>query len=77
MTASNFETMTKQEQRELARRLADDSEVLDFEKALEIVQWKPAEAERLLRMGDENKRRQEEFARNSERRRRTLIEDFF
>ena len=74
MTAGRFETMNEQEQRELARRLADDSEVLDFEKALDIVQWKPAEAERLLRMGDESKKRQEEFARNSERRRRALQE---
>ena len=63
MATSSFETMTEQEQRELARRLADDSEVFDFEKALEIVQWKPAEAERLLRMGEESKKRQEELDR--------------
>ncbi len=74
MTAGRFEAMNEQEQRELARRLADDSEVLDFEKALDIVQWKPAEAERLLRMGDESKKRQEEFARDRERRRRALQE---
>lgn len=74
MTDSKFETMNEQEQRELARRLAEDSEVLDFEQALEIVQWKPAEAERMLRMGEESKKRQEEFARNSERRRRALLE---
>jgi hypothetical protein len=59
--------MNEQEQRNLARRLADTSDVFDFEKALELAQSRPAEAERLLRMREESKQRQEERARALER----------
>jgi hypothetical protein len=66
--------MTEQEERDLARRLADDSDAFDFDRALEIVQWKPAEAERLLRMQKEMERRQEERARSLERLHRAALE---
>jgi hypothetical protein len=69
--------MDAQEQLTLARQLADGSNVLDFEAALRIVEFEPAEAEKLLRERKERKRLQEERACARERRRRTLIEDFF
>ncbi|HEY3491739.1 MAG TPA: hypothetical protein VGK43_02230 [Solirubrobacterales bacterium] len=69
--------MTEREQRELASRLAEGSEVIDFEMALEIVRLRPADAEKILRMRDETVRTQEEFARQQERRRQALIEDFY
>jgi hypothetical protein len=65
--------MTEREERDLAWRLADGSRVLDFEKALKLVKFKPAEAEKLIRSRE---RTSEEIARNRERRRRALIEDF-
>ena len=69
--------MTEQERRDLANRLAEGSEVIDFEMALEIVRLRPADAEKILRMRDETARTQEEFARQQERRRQALIEDFY
>jgi hypothetical protein len=69
--------MTEQEEIHLARRLAADSDVFDFDRALELVQWKPAEVERLLRMREEMEGREKERARGRERRRRALVEDFF
>jgi hypothetical protein len=69
--------MTEREQREMAHRLSEDSNVFDFDRALELVQRRPADAERLLRMQEEIAKRQEERARASERRRQALIEDFF
>jgi len=68
--------MTDREQRDLAHRLAEDSNVFDFDRALEVVQRRPADAERLLRMKEENAQRQAERARARERRERALIEDF-
>jgi hypothetical protein len=55
--------MTEQEKRELATRLAEGSPVLDFEAALGIVNFQPAEAERLIRYREECARRQEKRAR--------------
>lgn len=66
--------MTEQEERDLAQRLADGSRVFDFDRALEIVQWKPAEAKKLLRNQEETKRRQEERARGLERLHRAARE---
>ncbi|HEV2791494.1 MAG TPA: hypothetical protein VGV69_09385 [Solirubrobacterales bacterium] len=66
--------MTKQEQRRLARRIADTSEVLDFETALQLVQWKPEKAERLIRMREESKRRMEELTRANERLHQAALE---
>jgi hypothetical protein len=68
--------MTEQEKKNLAQRLAEDSNVFDFERALELVRRRPAEAERLVRMREEMKKRQEERARLRERRRRAFIEEF-
>jgi hypothetical protein len=68
--------MTEREEKHLAQRLADDSDVFDFDRALELVRRRPADAEKLLRMSEEMERRQGERARLRERRRRALIEDF-
>jgi len=68
--------MTEREERDLAWRLAEGSNVLDFTKALGIVELDPAEAERLIRMREESERREEERARLRERRRLALREDF-
>jgi hypothetical protein len=68
--------MDEQEQRELARRLADGSEVYDFERALRAVQARPASAEKLVRDRERRKKILDELDRQRERRRRALIEDF-
>ncbi|HEY6730935.1 MAG TPA: hypothetical protein VI039_07915 [Solirubrobacterales bacterium] len=68
--------MTEQEKRDMARRLARGSKVFDFEKALEFVKSRPAEAEELIRNREETKRTGEEFARLRERRRLALREEF-
>jgi hypothetical protein len=68
--------MTEREERDLAWRVAEGSEVFDFDTALELVQRRPAEAEKILRMREENKRTEEEFARLREQRRLALREDF-
>jgi hypothetical protein len=68
--------MTEREERDLAWRLADGSKVFDFEKALEFVKFKPAEAEELIRNREETKKTEEEFARLRQQRRRALFEDF-
>jgi len=68
--------MTEREQRDLAKRLVEGSEVFDFEMALEVARRRPAEAEKILRMREEHARSRKERARLRERRRRALIEDF-
>ena len=68
--------MTEQEERSLAQRLAKDSNVLDFERALEIVRRMPAKAEELVRMKEEFAKGQEERARAREQRRQAFIEEF-
>ena len=68
--------MTEREERHLAWRLAEGSHVLDFEKALELVEFNPAEAERLIRMRKESERREEERARLRARRKLALREEF-
>lgn len=68
--------MTEREARDLAWRLAEDSNVLNFEKALQIVEFDPAEAERLIRMRAENEKRDEEQARLREARKLALREEF-
>ena len=68
--------MTEQEERNLALRLARDSEVFDFERALELVRRRPAKAAELVRMQDEFKKGQEERARARERRRQAFVEEF-
>lgn len=68
--------MTEQEERGLAQRLARDSKVFDFERALELVRQMPAKAEELVHMLEEMERRQEERAHARERRRQAFIEEF-
>jgi hypothetical protein len=76
VTNSRFEVMDEQGQRDLARRLTDAAEVLDFEAALRIVQFNPERAEELILMRKEDEKREEEFARVRERRKRALREEF-
>lgn len=68
--------MNEEEQRDLARRLWEGSEVFDFDTALELVRTRPERARDLLRMRAEIKREQEESDRARERRRHALIEDY-
>ncbi|HEX3043050.1 MAG TPA: hypothetical protein VHP56_13265 [Solirubrobacterales bacterium] len=68
--------MNDTEYRDLARQLSEGSDVLDFETALEIVQWRPDKAREILRMRAETQRQNEEMDRGRERRRRALIEDY-
>lgn len=74
MTEARFEGMEKGEQQDLARRLADTSEVFNFQTALELVRLMPEEAERLMRMREENEKSQEESARGLERLHRAAQE---
>lgn len=55
--------MTEREERDLAWRLADGSDVFDFEKALDFVRFSPAKAEKLIREREESQKRQEKRAR--------------
>jgi hypothetical protein len=74
VTTGNFDTMSEQEQRDLARRIADSSNVFDFAKALELVQCSPAAAEKLLRKREERKELFDELARADRRLRITVRE---
>lgn len=67
MTDDNFAGMTEQEQRDLAWRLAEGSEVFDFEKAFEAVQWDPVRAEKLVRDRERRKKLLEELAQANQR----------
>jgi hypothetical protein len=69
--------MTEREARDLAARIAKDSDVFDFDGALKLVRRRPAGAEQLVRMDEEMEQRQQQRTRARERRRRALIEDFF
>ena len=68
--------MTEREERDLAHRLTEGSNVLAFNRALELVKRRPAEAEKLVRMREDTARRQEERARLRARRKLALREDF-
>ena len=74
MTGDKFEEMNEQEQRDLARRIAETSNVLDFEMALRIVQLDLPRAEKLIRIREEDERAREEFARSRAERRQALLE---
>lgn len=74
MTETKFNAMNEEEQRELARRLADGSEVYDFETALRVVQARPADAEELLRDREKRRKILEELARANERLRMSARE---
>lgn len=68
--------MNEMEQRDLARRLWENSEVFDFDTALELVRIHPDKARDLLRMRAATERRQAERARGLKQLRRALIEDY-
>jgi hypothetical protein len=76
MTSSRFETMDEQAQIDLARRLTNASEVLDFDGALRIVRFDPRGAEELIAMRKRDEKREEEFARVRRRRKQALREEF-
>ena len=76
MTDINFHAMDEREQRDLARHLADTSEVLDFEGALRIVKFRPADVDKLLRMREEMAKHEEERQRLRARRKLALREEF-
>lgn len=76
MTSGNFAAMNEAEQREMARRLWEGSEIFDFDTALELVRRRPNEARKLLQMDAEMERRQKEGDRARERLHQALIEDF-
>ena len=68
--------MNEAEQRDLARRLYEVSDRLDFDRALAIAQIRPDDAQEILDMYAEMDRREEERARGRERRKQALIEDY-
>ncbi|MGN6276515.1 MAG: hypothetical protein ACTHNP_11405 [Solirubrobacterales bacterium] len=68
--------MTEREIRDLAWRLADVSEVFDFDKALEFVRFEPAEAEELIRARKESQKRMAELDRAYERLHRAVLQEF-
>lgn len=68
--------MTEREERNLAHRLAHDSNVFDFEEALVLVKRMPAEAERLVRTKEETARLQAERAQAREGMLLALREEF-
>jgi hypothetical protein len=55
--------MTEQEAKDLAQRIADDSEIFDFDLALEFVQYRPAETEKLVRNREEMREAMERLDR--------------
>jgi hypothetical protein len=69
--------MTEREARDLASRVAKNSDVFDFDRALELVRRRPEGAERLVRMDEEMERRQKQRDRARRRMRQALIEDYF
>jgi hypothetical protein len=68
--------MTEREIRDLAWRLAEGSNVFDFEKALEFARFEPAKAEKLIRGREEMQKRQEERDRIYEQLHRAIQEEF-
>jgi hypothetical protein len=59
--------MTERAKREMAWLLAEDSEVFDFDTALELVRRRPAEAEKLLREREKWRVLMDELTRANER----------
>jgi hypothetical protein len=58
--------MTEKEQREMAQQIADGSKAFDFDLALELVQLRPADAEKILRMREETEEKIERLRRAHE-----------
>jgi len=67
VTNGSFASMTEREQRDLARHLAEGSEIFDFEKALEFVRFDPVEAKQMVRDRERGKQLLEELARANRR----------
>lgn len=53
--------MTEKEQRDMAQQIADGSNVFDFDLALELVQLRQADAEKILRMREKSAKQIEEI----------------
>lgn len=68
--------MTEREERDLAQRLADDSNVFDFDRALELVKLRPMKAEELIRMQEETAKLQKERAHARKRLLAAIREEF-
>jgi hypothetical protein len=68
--------MNAEERKDLAKRLASVSDVLDFDAALRIARFDPGKAEELIDNWERSRKRQDEFDRISERRRLALREEF-
>jgi hypothetical protein len=68
--------MNVEERKDLAKRLANVSDVLDFDAALKIARFDPRKAEELIDNWEKSKERQEEFDRISARRKLALREEF-
>jgi len=59
--------MTEQEQIDLAERLAEGSDIFDFERALEVVRRRPADAEEIVRDREEWRQLMGEISRANKR----------
>lgn len=68
--------MTEREIRDLAWRLAEGSDVFDFEKALEFARFEPAEAEELIRGREASQKRIEKVNLAYEQLHRAIKEEF-
>jgi hypothetical protein len=66
--------MTEKEQKDMARQIADGSRVFDFKTALELVQRRQADAERILRMREDAARESDELDRAYEDLHRAALE---
>jgi hypothetical protein len=66
--------MTEQEARDLARRIAEDSEIFDFDLALELVHYRPAEAEKIIRDREEMREMMDNLTRANQRLHRAALE---
>ncbi|HVD37653.1 MAG TPA: hypothetical protein VNC15_02340 [Solirubrobacterales bacterium] len=66
--------MDTQEQHATAWRLAEESDVLDFEAALQIVRYRPEKAEKILREREEWRQLMDELDRAHERLRQSALE---
>jgi hypothetical protein len=66
--------VTDSEKRDLARRIAEVSNVFDFETALELVERRPEEAENLIREREEGARYRERLDQACQRLHRAALE---
>ena len=58
--------MTEKQQEDMARRVAEGSDVFDFDLALELVQLRQTDAEKILRMREESAKRIQRLRRANE-----------